>query len=86
MPKRRPQTKDYRHTLDERAGQEAADDDVTSDREKFGKRSKFRQINKTLATAADRMADAQLAAERQEAARWRGGAGLFAVCGCRAAR
>ena len=66
MPKRRPRSKDYRHTLDERAGQEAADDDVTSGREKFGKRSKFHQINKTLRTAADRMADAELAAERKK--------------------
>lgn len=66
VPKRRPRTKDYRHTLDERAGQEAADDDVTADREKFGKRSKFHQINKTLRTAGDRMADAELAAERKK--------------------
>ncbi len=66
MPKRRPRTKDFRHTLEERSGREAVHDDITADRQKFGKRSKFQQQNKTLRTAADRMADAERAAQAKK--------------------
>ena len=66
MPKRRPRTKDYRHTLQEQGGREAIHDDATADRQKFGKRSKFQQQNKTLKTAAGRMADVERAAERKK--------------------
>src|SRR5690606_35489464 len=62
----RPRTKDFRHVLDERTGREARDDDVTDDRQKFGKRSKFHQHNKTLRTAAERMTDAELLADRRK--------------------
>ena len=65
MPKRRPRTKDFQHVLDEHAGAEARDDDATADRQKFGKRSKFHQHNKTLRTAASRMAEAEHAAARK---------------------
>jgi ribosome biogenesis GTPase len=66
MPKRRPRTKDFRHALDEQGGREAVHDDLTADRQKFGKRSKFHQQNKTLRTATGRMADVELAAERKK--------------------
>src|SRR5688572_14054380 len=66
MPKRRPRTKDFQHVLQEHAGSEAADDDSTADRQKFGKRSKFHQQNKTLKTAAGRMADVEMAAARKK--------------------
>lgn len=66
MPKRRPRTKDFRHTLDERSGQENVHDDATADRQKFSKRSKFHQRNKTLVTAAKRMADVALTAQRKK--------------------
>ena len=66
MPKRRPRTKDFRHALQEHAGSEAAHDDATADRQKFGKRSKFQQTNKTLKTAAGRMEDAERTAERRK--------------------
>ena len=65
MPKRRPRNKDFKHVLQEHAGSEAADDDATAGRQQFSKRSKFQQHNKTLVTAAERMADAGLSAERK---------------------
>jgi ribosome biogenesis GTPase len=66
MPKRRPRSKDFRHVLQEQAGSEAAHDDATADRQKFGKRSKFHQANKTLKTALGRMEDADRTAERKK--------------------
>ncbi|MEL7239266.1 MAG: hypothetical protein AAGK78_10420, partial [Planctomycetota bacterium] len=66
MP-RRPRTKDYSDLL---ADPTSVSDARTSDNrgandEKFGKRSKFHQHNKTLRTAAERMSDARLAAEKK---------------------
>ncbi|MEM7807058.1 MAG: hypothetical protein AAF561_02990, partial [Planctomycetota bacterium] len=67
MPRRRPRDKDFSDLLlDEQSGSRAADhDDRGSGSQKFGKRSKYHQQNKTLRTAADRHADARLAAEKK---------------------
>jgi len=67
LPKRRPRDKDYRDLLlDEHQGSRAADhDERGSGAQRFGKRSKYRQQNKTLRTATDRLADARLAAQKK---------------------
>ena len=62
MPKRRPRNKDYSDLADERTRDDRVDARGGSS-QKFGRRSKFHQQNKTLRTAADRMADARRAAE-----------------------
>lgn len=67
MPKRRPRQKDYQDLLlDETSGGRDADHDERGGQsQKFGKRSKYHQHNKTLRTAAERMNDARLAAEKK---------------------
>ena len=67
MPKRRPRQKDYQDLLlDETSGgRNDAHDARGGGSQKFGKRNKFHQHNKTLRTAAERMGDARLAAEKK---------------------
>ncbi len=67
MPKRRPRDKDYRDLLlDEKSGSRNADHDVRGGQsQKFGKRTKFHQRNKTIRTATERMADARHAAAKK---------------------
>ena len=62
MPKRRPRNKDYSDLADDRTRDDRVDARGGAS-QKFGRRSKFHQQNKTLRTAADRMADARRAAE-----------------------
>jgi ribosome biogenesis GTPase len=67
LPRRRPRQKDYRDLLhDEQGGGRAeAQDTRGGSSQKFGKRSKYHQHNKTQRTAAERAADARLAAEKR---------------------
>ena len=68
MPRRRPRNKDYTDLLDhERSvGDAQQKDNRGANDEKFGKRSKYHQHNKTLRTAAERMNDARLSAEKKK--------------------
>jgi ribosome biogenesis GTPase len=64
MPRRRPRDKDFSDLLDDRTADERVD--VRGDgAQKFGKRAKYQQHNKTLRTAAERMTDARLAAAKK---------------------
>ncbi len=64
---RRPRAKDFSDLLlDEKSGGRSADQDIRGgSSQKFGKRSKYAQQNKTLRTAAERHADARLSAEKK---------------------
>ncbi len=64
MPRRRPREKDYSDLLDETTGDSRVDARGGGS-QKFGQRSKHYQKNKTLRTAAERMGDARLAAEKK---------------------
>ena len=68
MPKRRPSADDLTQGFldDQHQLVEDVADEAGRTRQKFGKRTKFQQHNKTLRTAADRMADADLSAERKK--------------------
>ncbi len=68
MPRRRPpRQKDYRDVLleDSEGGRAEDVDDRGGGAQRFGKRSKYAQHNKTLRTAADRLDDARRSAERK---------------------
>ena len=67
MAKRRRRDKDFSDLLlDETSGGRADDHDARGgNAQRFGKRSKYHQKNKTIRTAEERMGDARLAAEKK---------------------
>ena len=64
MPRRRPREKDYSDLLDDATGDSRVDARGGGS-QKFGQKTKHYQKNKTLRTAAERMSDARLAAEKK---------------------
>ena len=68
MPKRRPSADDLTQGFldDQHQIIESVADEAGRTRQTFNKRNKFHQHNKTLATAAERMADAARTAERKK--------------------